>query len=266
VIPKPGKLNYHLAKVYRVIALQNCLGKVVKKVVATKIADECERKQLLHDGQYGCRKRRSAIDAVRRMVQKAEEAWGKKWIAAVLLMDVKGAFPSVARGNLIKRMEDMGFEADVCRWLESFMSDRRVAMRMDGQYGEVMAVATGVPQGSPGSPILFVIYISELFEKMEGSVEGTLPLSFVDDMACMVEGDDVTQCIQRMQRCASRARRWAEDNAVEFDIGNTEGILFSKKRNNQRSNIKLKIGIGENRIAFDENPTRWLGVQFDRQL
>jgi hypothetical protein len=79
----------------------------------------------------------------------------------------------------------------------------------------------------------------------------------------VVEGDDVTQYVQNMQRCASRARRWAEENAVEFDIGKTEVILFSKKRNHQGSKVKQKIRVGENRIVFDEKPTRWLGVQLD---
>jgi hypothetical protein len=191
---------------------------VVEKVVATKIAAECERK-LLHNGQFGCRKRRSAIDAVGRMVQKVEEAWARGKIASALLIDVKGAFPSVAKGNLIKRMEDMGFEADVCQWVESFISDRKAIMRMDGREGKIMDVTTRVPQGSPVSPILLVIYISELFEQVEAGVENMLALSFVDDVAWVVEGDDITQCIQRMQRCAVGAMRWAGRNAVEFDTG-----------------------------------------------
>jgi hypothetical protein len=146
------------------------------------------------------------------------------------------------------------------------MLDRRVTMKMDSREGKVMEVTTGVPQGSPVSPILFVIYISELFKKIERSVEGTLAHSFVDEVAWVVEGDDVTQCAQRMQRCASRATRWAEENAVEFDIEKTEAILFSKKRNHQGSNVKLKFRIRESRVAFDKKPTRWLKVQLDRKL
>jgi len=57
----------------------------------------------------------------------------RKYTAAVLLMDVKGAFPHVAKGNLIKRMEEMGFEADLVRWVESFMKERKVIMSMDGK-------------------------------------------------------------------------------------------------------------------------------------
>jgi hypothetical protein len=56
-------------------------------------------------------------------------------------------------------------------------------MKMDGREGDVMEVITGVLQGSPISPILFIIYISQLFGKTEQSVEDTLALSFVDDVA-----------------------------------------------------------------------------------
>jgi hypothetical protein len=96
VIPKPNKPDYGITKAYRVITLLNCLGKVVEKVAANAIAEACERRQLLHDGQFGCRKRRSAIDAVGRLMKRVEEAWGRGKTAAVLLMDVKGAFPHVA--------------------------------------------------------------------------------------------------------------------------------------------------------------------------
>jgi hypothetical protein len=64
VIPKPNKPDYEVAKDYRVITLLNCLGQVVEKVAANAIAEKCEWELLLHDGQFGCRKRRSAIDAI----------------------------------------------------------------------------------------------------------------------------------------------------------------------------------------------------------
>jgi hypothetical protein len=69
-IPKSGKSDYYMAYVYRDSALQICLGKVIEKVLATKIMDQCETKQLLHNGQFGCRKRMLEIDVVGRMVQK----------------------------------------------------------------------------------------------------------------------------------------------------------------------------------------------------
>jgi len=181
-----------------VITLLNCLVKVVEKVAANAIAEDCERRRLLHDGQFGCRKRRSAIDAVGRLMKRVEEAWGRGNTAAVLLMDVKGAFPHVAKGNLIKRMEEMGFEADLVRWVESFMEDRKVIMSMDGKEGDSMDVETGVPQGLPVSPVLFFIYLWGLFGQVEEkeTVCGSEGISFVDDVAWVVEGEDVGECTQ----------------------------------------------------------------------
>ena len=98
VILKPNKPDYGVAKAYRVITLLNCQGKLVKKVAANAIAEQCERRQLLHDGQFGCIKRRSAIDAVGRLMKRVEEVWGRGNTAAVLLMDVKGAFHMWQRG------------------------------------------------------------------------------------------------------------------------------------------------------------------------
>jgi hypothetical protein len=69
VIPQPNKPDYGVANTYRVVTLLNCLGKVVEKVAANALAEQCGRRQLLHDGQFGCRKRRSAIDAVGRLMK-----------------------------------------------------------------------------------------------------------------------------------------------------------------------------------------------------
>jgi hypothetical protein len=99
VIPKPNKPDYGVPKAYREITLLNCLGKIVEKVAANAIAEQCERRKLLHNGQFGCRKRRSAIDVVGRLMKRVEKAWTRGNTAAVLLMDVKGAFPHVAKGN-----------------------------------------------------------------------------------------------------------------------------------------------------------------------
>jgi uncharacterized protein involved in tolerance to divalent cations len=53
VIPKPNKLDYGVAKAYRVIMLLNCLGKVVEKVAANVIAEQYERKQnCVSEGSY----------------------------------------------------------------------------------------------------------------------------------------------------------------------------------------------------------------------
>jgi len=100
-------------------------------------------------------------------MKRVEEAWKRGNTVAVLLMDVKGAFPHVAKGNLIKRNKEMGFEADLVRWVESLMEKRKVIMSIDGKEGVRLDVETGDPQEAPVSLVLFVLYLSVLFGRVE---------------------------------------------------------------------------------------------------
>jgi len=99
-------------------------------------------------------------------------------------MDVKAAF-NVSRPVLGRRLEELGIEADLIRWTDSFMSDRKV---LEGKEGEEHEVETGVPQGSPVAPILFTAYLSGIFNHVEERCPGVRGLSFVDDVAWWAEG------------------------------------------------------------------------------
>jgi hypothetical protein len=113
VIPKPGKDDYMLLKAYRSILLLSCMGKVVEKVVPELLSEEAKRRGLLSDGQFGSRKGRSAIDAAAIMVTRAHAAWKNGHITGVLLMDIKEAFPSMAKGSLVNLMKVRQMDGDL---------------------------------------------------------------------------------------------------------------------------------------------------------
>jgi hypothetical protein len=102
LLKKPGKKpeEYSLVRAYRVISLLNSLGKVVEKIAAEAIAKHCKAVGALHRGQMGCRRRRSAVDAVACLVQEVHEAWAQLELAGVLLMNVKEAFDHIVLSRL----------------------------------------------------------------------------------------------------------------------------------------------------------------------
>jgi hypothetical protein len=63
-----------MVKAYRVISLLNCLGKVVEKVAAEAISSYCEATGVIHPGQMGSRRQRSAIYAVACLIQEVHQA------------------------------------------------------------------------------------------------------------------------------------------------------------------------------------------------
>jgi len=59
VVPhKPGKDDYRQLKFYRSISVVSYMGKLVKEVVTELQSDEAERRGLMSDGKFGCRRGR----------------------------------------------------------------------------------------------------------------------------------------------------------------------------------------------------------------
>ena len=166
-IPKPGKDDYGLAKSYRVISLLNCPGKMVEKVAAMLVSAHCENTGGFHPGQYGCRIRRSAVDAVGVVSAQTQAAWKRGCITGALLMDVAAAFCSVARGCLLRKMRAMGIDENLVDWTDSFMRDRKVVMSVDGEDDDPREVSTGLPHGLLILPALFAIYIADIHATVE---------------------------------------------------------------------------------------------------
>ena len=177
-IPKPGKEGYSLAKSYRCISLLNCLGNM-ERVASELVGAHSDQVRGFHPGPYECRKGRSAVDAVGVTIAQVQVAWGR---GCILLMDVKAAFPSVARGCLLKKMRKAGVDECLVRWTDSLTRDRRVTMSVDGQDGEAVGVTTGLPQRSSISLALFAICIADINDADEGQVEDSRGISYVDDI------------------------------------------------------------------------------------
>ena len=116
------------------------------------------------------------MDAVGVTIAQAQEAWRRGCIVGALLMDVAAAFPSVARGCLLK-MRKAGDDECLVRWTDSFMRNRRFIMSVDGQDSKAVSVTNGLPQGSPISPALFAIYSADIHEAVEGRVEDSRGIS-----------------------------------------------------------------------------------------
>ena len=268
LLKKGGKRDFGLVRSYRVISLLNCMGKVVEKVVAKELSQYCEEYFKLHPGQMGGRKDRSAIDAVAMLVHTVQEKWEQKKLAAALFMDVKGAFDHVSKRQLLRQMIELGIDGDLVTWTESFLTDRKVQLVIDGHENKEREIETGIPQGSPVSPILFLIYISGVFNKVSEINPWVTSLSFIDDLGFIASGNSVKEVVKTLENVAKAVLEWGKQNAVTYDVSKTEAVLFSKSHRQRLSKQlrEAKIKVGDEKISFNKEATRWLGIWLDSQL
>ncbi|ODM18159.1 hypothetical protein SI65_06030 [Aspergillus cristatus] len=268
LLRKPNKPDYTAVKAYRVISLLNCLGKVVEKVAADAIAHHCETMGVLHPGQMGGRKQRSAIDAVACLIQNTHEAWKLQQLIGALFLDVKGAFDHVNPSRLIARLIEFNLDGDLIRWVQSFLTDRWVQLQIDNTQCPAHPINSGVPQGSPVSPILFIIYLSGVFDAIERRVNGIQCLSFADDIGLLAPGYSVREVCKKLQEAAKVAIEWGHGNVVQFDAGKTEAVLLTRKRGRELKDQiqRAQVEVDGHCVPFNLEATRWLGVWLDSGL
>ena len=130
------------------------------------------------------------------MVQKVQHIWDRKKLAGALFMDVKGAFDHVDGRKLVRKMTTLGLDQDLVGWTQSFLTGREVELVIDGFANPRRKIKSGIPQGSPVSPILFLIYLSGVFQAVEEAVPGVSSLSFMDDLGFIAEGGSVSRWSQ----------------------------------------------------------------------
>jgi len=100
---------------------------------------------------------------------------------------------------------------------------------------------------------------TRLFGYVEDRVPGVKALSFVDDVAWLVEEKDGDSLSAKLEEAATAAQGWADANAVSFVTSKTEAIVLSRMR---RANTAKARGIqvGDKPIHFNKHATLWLGM------
>ena len=220
----------------------------------------------IHGGQFGSIRRRSAIDAVATMVTYCDREWSRGRVVGALCMDVQAAFPSVNPRCLTRQLHEQGIDEDLVRWTRDFMSERSVQMVVGGEEQQPVDATSGLPQGSPVSPLLFALYMSGLHRFMDQQAREMVVLSFVDDVTLLVSATSVRDVSIRLERGARLAIRWGEMNAASFETSKTEAILLSRSRRNWRDKGRESVRVGNHQIGYNRGATRWLGVWIDSRL
>ena len=74
---------------------------------------------------------------------------------------------SIAKQCIDNDVMPYGIRGTILKWLESYLSDQVQFGTFDGTPSEVKSVNCGVPQGSILVPLLFNIYINDLYNVSE---------------------------------------------------------------------------------------------------
>ncbi|OGE48027.1 hypothetical protein PENARI_c033G04144 [Penicillium arizonense] len=230
---KAGPRDYRLPKAYRPVALLNTLGKVLEAIIATRIAWAVEEYRLLPDTHLGGRKGISVDHAIQLILDRVHTAWGhgQGQKASMLLLDVAGAYDNVSHERFLHNMHQMGLE-ELVPWVQAFLTGRHTRIRLPGHLSDAFPTPTGIPQGSPISPILFLLFNVPLVKNFS-LITGygrTEAFGWVDDVCILAVSNSYEENVWLIEKALQRADQWAKRHAARFAPDKFELIHYNNPR------------------------------------
>ena len=259
VIPMFKKGCPLTASTYRPISLLSVFSKITEKVMYERLYKFLEKHETLYNLQFGVRASHSINHALVSLTEAIKNSLDNRKFGCGIFIDLQKAFDTVNHTILLLKLEYYGIRGTALNWFESYLSDRKQYVSVNGANSSYLSVSCGVPQGSVLGPLLFLIYINDL------------PLSssklafylFADDTNIYYEAESLDQLQSVVNKELKKVKIWLDVNKLSLNIDKTNFTIFKSPRHFSPDKVSIKIG------NFPINQTcyvKFLGVLLDKNL
>lgn len=239
---KTGDRN--LPENYRPISILPALSKVYEKLLYKITASFFEKNKIINNNQFGFQKKSGCLSAATQFVSETQNAVdkGPRTMAAAIIIDLKKAFDTVPHHKLLEKLNKCGIRGRAYEMYRSYLGHRRQFSSVKSIKSLLNDIKIGIPQGSNLGPLLFLLYINDLFSV---NFRGTLIL-YADDAVLSYSGENIAEIYADMQHDLNLLCNWLLNNQLTINATKTKFIIFhSHKMEQQTTSLKLFVDGGE---------------------
>ena len=156
---------------------------------------------------------------------------------------------------LIAKLFAYGVRSTLLKLLKNYLTNRYQRTKVEGEYSTWKELLTGVPQGSVLGPLLFNIYLNDLFY----AVEYTEICNFADDTTPYDSGEDINNVMKNIEHDCTLLVEWFRDNYMTLNASKCH-LLVSGYRH------ELMFASVGDALLWEEDSAKLLGIIKDSSL
>ena len=246
-----------IMKNYRPISILPVLSKLYEENMSEQIFSYVEN--FLSPYLFGYRKGHGTQHCLLVMVEMWRKALDEKKVGGAILTDLSKAFDCLSHDLLIAKIEAYGFDKSALRFIYDYLKNRMQRTNVNGNYSSWKEILYGVPQGSILGPLLFNIFINDIFLYLDKAQIA----NFADDNSTYAVEKDIMTLLKTLESETFSMLNWFRFN--EMKSNSSKCHLIVADINHRLYSSKSYIHL-ENVFLENEETVKLLGIKIDQNL
>ena len=171
-------------------------------------------------------------------------------------MDRSKAYDCLPHELLIAKLEAYGLCSTSLKLILDYLSNRKQRVKLGNITSSWLELLLGVPQGSIHGPLLFNIFINDIFLFLEQ----TNICNFADDNTIYACDTAIETVISRLEYDMTKIMSWFKSNSMAANTAKFQ-LMFLGINDNKRLCLDIN-----NNIVVGCNSVKLLGVTIDHRL
>lgn len=238
---------------YRPVTILSNFAKVFDSLVYSEVYRNVH--PYISVSQHGFMSGRSTVTNLLSITQTISETLDAGGQMDVIYTDFSRAFDTIDHRILLTKLEHLGCNPQLVKFFQSYLLNRSSYVSYNGYNSNSFITSSGVPQGSNLGPLLFNIYINDLFEELGSNV-----LGYADDLKIFNSAVNESECSLLQTRLEVIAH-WCQRNGLCLNVAKCNVISYNRKSTPLLFPYSVDTMIIPRRTCI-----RDLGVTFDIKL
>ena len=237
---------------YRPVTMLTIISKIYETLVNNQLTEYFVT--ILCKLSCAFRKRYSCQSLLVKMVDEWKVALDKGCITGAVFMDLSKAFDCLPHGLLVAKCHAYGLTMFACELLTDYLSQRKQRVKIGSSWADLHK---GVPQGSILGPLLFNIFINDLFL----FIEKCSLYNYADDNTVSYSSPCLSDVLSSLQYDCNRAIEWFTNNGMKANPDRFQFMILSSS-----SLAPVELILDNSTCIIPQDCVKVLGITIDKQL
>ena len=190
---------------------------ILERTIYNRLFNYFEKNALLYENQFGFQQSNSTEHALLQLVKEVKQSFENGEYTLGVFVDLSKAFDTVDHEILLKKLHLYGVRGSFHSLLTNYLEKRKQYINEGNSSKQFLPISCGVPQGSILGPLLFIIYVNDLFKASKLLKE----VMFTDDTNLFLSGKNLTGLFDSMNTELKNITIWFKSNKLSVNVKKT---------------------------------------------